>query len=329
MVSRTNQILIVILVVQLIIGVISLLPESKAENVAGPLLADFSPDAVTGLVFRSTEGDELAMAKVDGVWVLPESDNFPLDESKVSSFLTQLAALQADRLIATSGSSQRRLGVAEDEFEAAVEIQQGERSDTLYIGTSGGVNVTHMRLGSSNDIYLTTGLTAWEADTRVGLWIDTVYFSVTQEDIVAVTLENANGIFEFEKVGGEWTMLELAEDEAFNAGNFTSLLTQLATVRMRAPLGMEGKEEYGLANPQATITIETMESLSTGEATAEPTLIPVTYTLRIGAQLEDGDYVLKSDQSDYYVALIEYTANNFLEKTRDSFLVASEELPQP
>jgi hypothetical protein len=45
------------------------------------------------------------------------------------------------------------------------------------------------------------------------------------------------------------------------------------------------------------------------------------YTLLVGAQSEqDNSYVLKSSESPYYVRVAEYTAQDWVENTREDFL---------
>ena len=322
--SKSNQILAIALIVQLVIAGIVYFPETgKTAAVGGPLIEDFSPDSVTQLVFHDAEGEELViMRNQDGEWVLPDADDFPAQTTQIDTFLAKIAGLTNDRLIAQSRSSHSRLGVAENNYEAMVEIEQGQQRNRLYVGTTAGANATHMRVDDSDTVYLVGGLTSWEASPRIGLWIDTLYFSFPQEAAIHLTLENANGVFEFEKVDDEWTMLGLEEGETFDPTSLSALLSQASNLRLREPLGMTEEESYGLNEPQAIITIVTRESMSADSEDSEPdTPMEVTYTLRIGALLEDS-YVVSGSTNQYFATLSTYTANSFVEKTREDFLQA-------
>jgi hypothetical protein len=129
---------------------------------------------------------------------------------------------------------------------------------------------------------------------------------------VALTLENANARFEFEKGDtGTWTMKDLAADETFNENNVTSLVTRVSSLRMLRPLGKVEQDDYGLKEPNAVVTVETHDD----EGNAK------TYTIRVGAKDdEDNSYVVISSESPYYVRVSEYTVKDFVERTWDDFL---------
>lgn len=330
--NRTNQILSVVLIAQLIlVGAVFFRGGEEAGISTGPLLPAFNAEAVTKLVLRDSEGQELILAQENGAWTLPEAGDYPVDISKVTPLLDKIAALQANRVIAESSSSHRRLGVSEDAYQARVEIEQGNVKNVLYIGTSAGANATHMRVDGSDRVYLAGGLTSWDATPRVSMWIDTLYLSVPMDNVVGLTLENENGVFRFEKdTEGIWSMPELADGE-FDSATFTTLLNQATSIRMTEPLGVEELPEYGLSAPLATITLVTREAIS-AEETDEASMMSVTYTLKIGAKVEESSaYAISASTSDYYVLLSSYTAENFINKTVENFRIIPEEsaLPEP
>jgi hypothetical protein len=144
--------------------------------------------------------------------------------------------------------------------------------------------------------------------------------SVTQEDVVSMTLKNANGEWSFTKdEGGQWQMAGLQPGEQFNANNLTSLLSQYSSVRLTQPLGKADRPEYGMAQPLATVTLKTKKDNT-----------EATYTLQIGAKdTGDGSYVVKASTSDYYVRVAEYTAQDAVERQRSDFLVQPTPTPAP
>ena len=204
--NRTNQILSVALVVQIILIGIFFFPESDDAPVAsGPLLADFNTDDVNELRLRDAEGEEIHLTRNDiGLWVLPEYDDFPALADQIIELLGKLENLQTNRLIAQNSSSHNRLKVGEDDFERLIQINNDEQ---LFIGTSAGANATHMRVAGDDRVYLTSGLSAFDANVNLTGWIDAQYFSVSSANVIALTLENDNGIFEFVKQDDEWVYL--------------------------------------------------------------------------------------------------------------------------
>jgi hypothetical protein len=124
-------------------------------------------------------------------------------------------------------------------------------------------------------------------------------------------LENSNGSFQFDKLpDGTWAMADLAEGETLNVANFNAILNQAVGLRMAAPLGVEEKEEYGLDEPAATLSITT-SSEDGGTETA---------VLLIGAQLPDGNYAAKWSESSYYASVAATSVQNMIDRTRDELI---------
>jgi len=103
----------------------------------------------------------------------------------------------------------------------------------------------------------------------------------------------------------------LAADETLNENNVTGLAGRVASLRMLGPLGKTERDDYGLKEPNAVVTVETRD----GEGNTK------AYTIRVGAKSdEDNSYVVSSSESLYYVRVSEYTVKDFVERTRDGFL---------
>lgn len=336
--SRTNLILLGVFAVQIVIGVVILvLPQGgDAEAQGGPLLAEFESGNVTELTITDNNGQTIRIAQVDGAWVLPEADNYPVRESAVTELLSKIEDLQANRLIAENTSSHRRLEVADEEFQRRIELTIDGDTRELYLGTASGANANHTRLAGDDRVYLTSGLASWEANVQPTQWVDPVYFQTTQENIVSLTIENENGTFTFENTDDTWSMLDLEEGETFDESTITTLLGQIANVRLQAPIGETVEESYGLDEPAATVTIRVLETLSgqdvspseggaTPEGEAEPETLEARYTIQIGSQLEDeSGYYIKASNSPYIVTIASFTAENFTQKVKEDFLVVEE-----
>lgn len=325
MINRTNQILSVVLVVQLILVGIVFFPGSEDEPiVSGSLLAGFNPDDVRELRLRDSEDGDVHLVRNDiGLWVLPEYDDYPARAEAVTQLLGSIENLQTNRLIAQNSASHNRLRVGADEFERAIEINEDQ---TLYVGTTAGANATHMRVEGDDNVYLTSGLSAFDANVNLTQWLDPQYFSVEPGNVVVLTLENGNGVFEFVREGDEWVFGGLEEGETFNPAAFETLLNQATAVRMTAPISREEQDDFGMDEPRAVVTLtvaEPVEPEATAEATPEPTepeIVETTYTLTVGALIEEADFAFKASSEEYYVRVSANTANGFVDREHDGFL---------
>ncbi|MCU0482408.1 MAG: DUF4340 domain-containing protein [Anaerolineae bacterium] len=324
--TKTNLFLLATLVVQAVLIAIIILSSGNTatDTEATALLADFNRDTVTSItITNGTDGNQIRLTKLDdGTWGLADIGNYPVQETRITSLFDVLAGLDTSRLISDNASNQRRLKVADEEYERKVELVQGDQTITLYVGSSGGANATHTRIAGSDNVYLNRDVSGTSISAEITTWAKTDYITVDATKVVSMTLTNANGTFEFEKVGDVWQMAGLEADETFNEENFTALLDKIVAFNLRKPLGTETLPEYGMDAPLATVTIVVRDTLVTGEdENSTGQTLDTTYELVVGARYEDG-YAVKSNKSDFYVLASAFYATDFTEETREEFLVA-------
>lgn len=315
--NRTNQILAAALAIQVILAIILVVRPGETSDTreTGPLLEGFDPNAVASITITNDLDESLRLTRQGDTWVLPDSDNYPAQATTINTLLNKLAALNVERPIATSPSSHRQLGVAEDEFQRRLLITQDGTTYQLYLGTPGGPMSTHIRLDGENTVYLGEGLASWEADTQAGAWAVTNYFSLPVDEIIGVRLENPSGILNFTRTdAGTWGLSEATENQALNEAAFNTFLNQITAVSLRRPLGTDEIADYGTNSPQATITIRTRETLEIGD-----TPIEASYTLLIGAAFEEG-YVLKASNSPFFVLVAATTVDPWLAYSLTDFI---------
>jgi hypothetical protein len=314
MIKRHHLILAGVLAAQIALSVVVFWPRASTAGQREPLFPDLETGDITALTIEDDANNVIELAKVTGEWVLPEADDYPAKGDTVSSFLDKLLAISTGRLVTQSDTSHKRLQVAPDEFVRRITFETGDGTqETLYLGSSPQFGAMHFRLEGQSETYLTGELTQFDADATASTWIDTSYQSVTQEDVTRMTLENSNGTFVFEKdEEGNWTLVDLGDDETLDETQVTSLLRRAAAVTMKAPLGREEEPSYGMDAPNALVSLETNER---------------TVTLRVGAKDADAaSYVVKSSESPYYVHVAEPSVRALVENGRDAFL---EEPPTP
>lgn len=310
--SRGNQVLAALLVVQLALTAVVFWPRGGGKSVGGPLFPDLKPDQVVGVTVHDGDRAQIHMVRRGDGWVIPEADDYPCKSKPITDLIAKIAGLTTDRLVARTHTSQRRLRVSEDGFAHMIEIElAGGRTHRLYLGNSPAYNTMYARADDQDEVYMVSGLSLTDVGARAANWLDTTYFSVPQDKITYLALENANGRFEFTRRDDDtWAMAGLGSDETLNKNNLTSLLGRISTVRLTRPLGKEERKEYGMDEPNAVVTIRTRD----GKEEA-------SYTLRVGAKDEEKRaYVTKVSSSPYYVEVADYSVREFVERKRDDFI---------
>ena len=311
--NRRNLVLAGALLFQLILVAVVLWPRSRAAGEEGQaLFADVEAAQIVALSISDANGETINLAREAGSWVLADADGYPCQEGKVPELLAKLVGLKSGSLVTQTSASHKRLKVAEDDYERRIEFELADGTrHQLFIGSSPTFNAAHIRVAGQDEVYLTSNLSATDAGIQPTSWVDRTYFSVTRADVVGLTVENENGEFGFVKVGDDWSLKDLTPDETFNLTNFQTLLSRASSVAMVRPLGREEQESYGLQSPRAVVTIRTHNDEEGDKV----------YTLRVGAQdAQDNSYVITSSESPYYVRVSEFTAQDFVEKSRDDYL---------
>ena len=213
--SRGNRILAAVLAVQLVLVVAVFWPRSPTAAGGELLFAGLEADQIVRVRIEDENGEAIELAKNGAEWVLPQMGDYPCLPGAVPDLLDKLVALKGGQQVTETPDSHKPLKVAEDEFAQRVEfVLQDNHLYTLYLGTSPSYNAVHVRVGGQDEVYLASGLSAADVSARPGTWIDTLYFSVPQDEIVSLLLENANGRFEFAKNDdGGWVMPDLLAGE--------------------------------------------------------------------------------------------------------------------
>ena len=321
--NRRNQILAVILALQIVVVAVVFWPRSAAsESASGALLANFKAADVVSMTITDRDGNAIEIAKSGENWVLPKRDDYPVVVSRVTELLAKLEKITANRLITKTQASHKQLQVAANDYNRRIEMKLTDNvTHTLYMGTSGGGSASHVRADDRPEVYLTSDVLSWDLNALETNWIETLFLTVPQTATVGITLQNAQGMFEFQRPdgSGEWTMQGLAAGETLVQNNVVGVVNQVASLRMQGPLGKTKQDVYAMDKPQAVVTVQTRDGAQ-----------EKTYTLTIGARLEEekksstGEavyyYVASSSESPHYVRLSDFIGDPLVKKTRADFL---------
>jgi hypothetical protein len=313
--NRLNLILVVLLVVQLALAAAVLWPRPASSVGEGAsLFPDLDVSRIVELTITGGDGQAIRLARQADApgWILPDAGGYPVDEEKVSGLLSKLGALKADRLVTETSASHKRLRVAQDDFERRIEfaLDDGTRH-RLYLGSAPSYGVSHVRAEDQDQVYLTSDLPADDAGVDATSWTDRVYFSVPQDQLTALTLENGNGRFELRKEGDLWTMTGLAAGETLDQNKIKTLVSRLTSVAMVQPLGREEQASYSLDKPSAVVTLQAHSEQDGDKA----------YVLRVGAKdPADNNYTVISSESPFYVQVAEFSVKDLVESGRQDLL---------
>jgi len=311
--NRTQQILIAVILVQIVIGVLVFLPQGSPVSAEVLLFSGLSKDKVTSLSLESS-GSKISFTKEGDLWVLPDADKYPADVTKIEAFLDKVLAIRNDRLIAENESSFKRLQVTAEDNVAKISFTTSDaKSYLLLMGSASGPAATNVRLDGQDKVYLTDKISTWDVSIDASNWIKVVYLETTYADMTYMSFSNQNGTFTFEKdVDGNWNMDGLSGDETLNPNNLISVLNRLTLLNMSTPLGKENKPEYGMNNPSAVVVLRTNNAVD-GEK---------EFTLTIGALNTDkNNFYVKSSASDYYVLIPNFSVDSFITRKKDDFLM--------
>jgi hypothetical protein len=316
--NQLQWILAGVLVVQILLAVVVNLPKSTQAS-SGPLLEGYNPGRSVEILIENQTGDQIHIKKIDGLWVLPQKGNFPVEGDKVTELLGKLEKVKTNRMVTQTAASHSQLQVAEDDFMSKINLKEADgKSHRLFLGSSGGAGASHIRLSGHNQVYLTASLYSWEVSPSLSSWIDTQYLTLSPDEIQSLSVQNANGIFKFTKgTDGQWIYDGLGEGEIFDTDGFQTTVGRLASLRMVEPLGTEAAASLGFEEPGAAVVLELRDGT---QSTSQ-------LTLTIGGMLE-ANYAAKASSSPYYVKITPVYASSLLEMDHAGLLVA-EPTPTP
>ena len=305
--KRRDQVLGVALVVQIILSVVVLWPNPSVGAEREPLIPDLRAEDIVALSVTDDQGNRIALRKTEGGWIVADTDGYPAADSKITPTLEKIAALNTGRLVTRTDVSHQRLQVAADNFLRRLDLETIDGSGyTIYLGSAPHFATTHFRLRGQDATYWTSELTAYTTNATADRWIDATYFSVEENDLTRVTLENAHGAYEFtHDEEGSWTLVGVAAEEELNQREINTVIEKAARVNLVMPLGKAEDASYGLDDPSAVITVET---------------ITQTITLKVGAKSPSSRYFVNVSESPYYVLVAEHNVEAFIEDTREDFL---------
>lgn len=238
-------------------------------------VVDFSKDDVTALSFQ-INGETVSFTKTAGdddtdIWTYDQEDGFPLDESKITSVLSSLSSMTAERVIEDDEiDSMADFGLETPSQE--VVVTAGDEKTTIHVGDKNSSSRYYIYLNDdTSKVYLVSTSLETMFPSDMMEWATTESMpSVTAENITKLQVEGENGYTLTKEVSAadsalqtdEWQVVDA--DGAAHGGDADSIGTMTSAVASLSfgdlvTYNASDLSQYGLDQPKTTIRVHYTE----------------------------------------------------------------------
>jgi len=150
---------------------------------------------------------QISLRKQGEQWILPDQQDLPALESKVSATLDSVKNVAMVWPVSTTGSSHERFEVAADKFQREVKLYSGEEVIAhFYLGTSPGFRKVHLRQAEGDAVYA-VNLNAFDFPVAVDEWLEKSLLNVAEANSIS------GQDFSIQQVGEDWQWAESSSGE--------------------------------------------------------------------------------------------------------------------
>lgn len=223
----------------------------QSKLTQGPLLPQQNA-TINGVLLENDKGQQLRLNKAGDRWVLPASDNFPADTTRIEALLDKLRAAQRGWPEATTSEAATRFKVAENNFAHKVTLLQDDKpGTTLYFGTAPALRKLYLRADKDAEIH-SLAMTPQDLEPLAKDWLDSRILHLRADAIVRVRLPEIT--LERTKDGLQPVGLQNTEEPIKE--RVDALVKQLTQLTISNILGKEAQPQYGLDKPILQYDIE-------------------------------------------------------------------------
>lgn len=326
-------------------------------------VVDISKDDVTALSFL-INGETASFTKTTGdddtdTWTYDQEDGFPLDESKVTSVLSSISSMTAERVIEGDEiDSMADFGLETPSQE--VTLTAGGETTTIHVGDKNGSSKYYVYLNDdTSKIYMVSTSLGTMFPSDIMEWATSESMpSVTADNITKIQVEGENGYTLTKEVSAadsalqtdEWQVVDA--DGAAHGGDADSISTMTSAVASLSfgdlvTYNASDLAAYGLDQPKTTIrvhyteeqeveaddttTADTSSDSTTDSASSDSTssssssetttvTVEKDLVLYVGNANEDGgSYYVMLDGSNEVHLMTASNIDAFTEKTASDF----------
>lgn len=197
----------------------------------------------------------------EDAWSLEKPAKAKANASNVKSLLENLPKLSLSEAISQGKDEYERWGVSDDKALHATFFKGQESVFDVYFGENGSRGQM-TRLGKQDGVFAIKGFSKWLYERDAKGWRDKSMLKFDDKEVVKVEVQNANGVFTFDKAGESWTgkhgktAAAAKPIDKFQPSKVDDLLRAYKALSA-ADFG-DGKQpaEVGLATPEATVAID-------------------------------------------------------------------------
>jgi hypothetical protein len=327
--TRAQWTMAILLVIQLVLlGTVALRSGDAGAGGSHPLLPELQEITPVKLEVSQGTDQSVSLDHRDGGWVLEDPDGYPADDGEMEKLLEKLKGLTVRRPVVTSSRYHKTFKVTEEQYERRLRIWNDAADDPeieLFLGTSPNFNISHVRLGGSDDVYEVRGLNSYDLRAEPAYWVRRKLVDVPVEDVTGLRLRNAHGEIGVEKADGEWRWSsEVGRGRSGpDATKVDTFLRSVCSLSLNEPAGPFDDETHGFDRPAAVLEITRRatgsdgdtagadEDVSGGETTETESIAVV-----VGAEVtgDEGRRYAHRSGSEFEVILSEFDASKLVDK---------------
>ncbi len=197
----------------------------------GQPLAD--PAAITQAAqLRLTEGGKtvLLMREPGGTWWVPEYHGLLADFSKLSSFVSDLAAAKIQRLVTVNPERISRLDFSGAKIELLT--ADGKPLWSVLLGKNADTGGRFVRFGDESKAYLASLNSSLDTDPKA--WADAAFFTLKPDDIGRIEIPFESGqpvVLSRKTKDAPWTANPTPAGQKVSAEKASAVLTALSGLR--------------------------------------------------------------------------------------------------
>ena len=291
----------------------------KLGNNSLNTFVNITTDSFESMNISDSNSNSILIGLVNNQCVMIDSENYPCDSEKLTDFISLINKFDEGELISNDADSHRTFKVHSDIYERYVEINLNTGDVVeMYLGTTPRLRSTHFRLAEGDKVYLSPNYTNSKFLAVANDWVETEYFNIEENFVNSFIVNNQRGRNQFVKDGaGGWSIIDKASSESLNQVKIKSVLSKIATISLRKPVGIERKPEFGYDN--ATAIVEIYGNNPDGEKFSYILTVGSEYT-DTGSNINDVLFYVKATNKDYWVLVPEYEVLEIAEGDYDYFL---------
>ena len=193
---------------------------------ATPVILKVDPSAVTQLVIKQKGLDPVTLKKTDGKWQITEPKPYRADQDAVTSVLSTLSAMSADRVVEDKATDRKQYGLE----EPAAEVDVGTHQLMLGDDTPAGGDV-YAGIDGDPRVFTVSSYTKTSLAKSLNDLRDKSLLTVNPDKVSRVELLKKGLDLEFDRTKDGWQILKPSTSPA-DATAVNDLVRSLTSARM-------------------------------------------------------------------------------------------------